>query len=149
MNGRRIGVLVAGTIIVGAPAGAAQLHKVKQVILDAGNPGKTLSTGYTTLEQTTIQCTIGFDCTLAMRIMANVGQATCKGEWAIVGQVDGNSVDGGPLVEALPSAGNTQTNVWQGMYTILGTTTHKVTFQLYLPCSANLNQWSVRYLTTR
>ena len=149
MNGRRIGVLVAGTIIVGAPAGAAQLHKVKQVILDAGNPGKTLSTGYTTLEQTTIQCTIGFDCTLAMRIMANVGQATCKGEWAVVGLVDGNTVDGGPLVEALPSAGNTQTNIWQGMYTILGTTTHKVTFQLYLPCSANLNQWSVRYLTTR
>ena len=149
MNGRRIGVLVAGTIISVAPAGAAQLHKVKQVILDAGNPGKTLSTGYTTIEQTTIQCTIGFACTLAMRIMANVGQATCKGEWAIVGQVDGNSVDGGPLVEALPSAGNTQTNVWQGVYTVLGTTTHKITFQLYLPCSANLNQWSVRYLVTR
>ena len=94
-----------------------------------------------------IQCPYFNGCTFAMRIMANVGQATCKGEWAIVGLVDGNSVDGGPLVEALPSTGNTQTNVWQGVYSA-GAATHTITFELYLPCPANANQWSVRYLIT-
>ena len=149
MNGRRILLLLAGAIMAVTHAAAAQPHKITHVVLDAGNPGETLSAGYSTIKQSTVPCSYYNTCTLAMRIMANVGQATCNGEWAIVGLVDGNTVDGGPLVEALPSAGNTQTNIWQGMYTILGTTTHKVTFQLYLPCSANLNQWSVRYLTTR
>ena len=149
MNWRRIVLVAAGTIIAAAHGDAAQPHKITHVVLDAGNPGETLSSGYSTVEQATVPCSYYNTCTLAMRIMANVGQATCKGEWAIVGLVDGNSVDGGPLVEALPSVGNTQTNVWQGTYTILGTTTHKIAFQLYLPCSANLNQWSVRSLVTR
>jgi hypothetical protein len=84
---------------------------------------------------------------IGMSIMSNVGTATCKSEWAIVGLVDGNYVDGGPLLESLPNAGETQTHVWQGIHTV-GAGTHTITFQLYLPCSANANQWSVRYLTT-
>src|SRR5262249_4832381 len=116
---RTIIPLVAGAIMAVTPAGAAQLHKITHVVLDARNPGETLSSGYSTIDQTTVLCR----CTLAMRIMANVGQATCSGEWAIVGLVDGHYVDDGPLVEALPSAGHTQTNVWQGAYTDLGTTT--------------------------
>ena len=147
MNGRRIVVLVAGAIIAAAPAGAAQRHKIRHVILDSGNPGETLSKGYTTIEQTTIHCSSYTSCTLAMRIMANVGQPTCKGEWAIVALVDGHYVDGGPLVEALPSAGNTQTNVWQGIYKT-GAYYNTIAFELYLPCPANANQWSVRYLIT-
>ena len=148
MNGRRIVVLLAGAIIVGAPAGAAQRHKVRHVILDSGNPGETLSKGYSTIEQTTTTCNSRVGCTLAMRIMANVGQATCKGEWAIVGLVNGTNVDGGPLVEALPSAGKTQTNVWQGIYKT-GAYYNTISFELHLPCPANANQWSVRYLITK
>jgi hypothetical protein len=33
------------------------------------------------------------------------------------------------------------------VYTV-GVGNHTITFQLYLPCSANANQWSVRYLIT-
>src|SRR5690242_20602593 len=149
MIGRRIVLLIAGAIIAIAHTAAARPHKITHVVLDDGNPGETLSSGYSTIEQTTVRCSYYNTCTIAMRIMANVGQATCKGEWAIVGLVDGNSVDGGPLVEALPSAGNTQTNVWQGAYyTGSATETHTITFELYVPCPANANQWSVRYLIT-
>ena len=120
--------------------------KLKNVFLDAGNPGKTLNSGNTTIESTQVVC-IYSDCTFAMSIMANVGQATCKDEWAIVGLVDGHKVDGGPLLESLPNEGNTQTHTWQGIYTT-GSGSHTLTFQLSLPCPANANQWSVRYLIT-
>ena len=155
MNRRKIALLVVGSVAMSgianlpanANAGAAQRHRIRHVFLDAGNPGETLSTGYSTIEQTTIHCSSYLGCTLAMRIMANVGQATCNGEWAIVALVDGHNVDGGPPVEALPSAGKTQTNVWQGTYSA-GSYSHTITFELYVPCPANANQWSVRYLIT-
>lgn len=136
----------AGVTNVQAHAVASETHAIKRVILQAGNLGKTLASGYTTVEHKDIWC--GYStCTFAMSIMANVGEATCKGEWAIVGLVDGNSVDGGPLLEALPNAGSTQTHMWQGIYTAYEGY-HNVEFQLYLPCSANANQWSLRYLVT-
>jgi hypothetical protein len=128
------------------PSAATTEHLLKSVILESGNPGNTLTKGYSSIEQASVYC--GYSvCTLGMRIMSNVGTATCKSEWAIVGLVDGNYVDGGPLLESLPNAGETQTHVWQGMYTV-GVGNHTITFQLYLPCSANANQWSVRYLLT-
>ena len=153
MNRRKLALLVVGAVAMSgstnlpANAGAAQRHKIRHVVLDAGNLGKTLSKGYSTIEQTTIHCNSRVGCTFAMRIMANVGQATCKGEWAIVGLVNGTKVDGGPLVEALPSAGNTQSYVWQGIYKT-NSYYNTVAFELHLPCSANANQWSVRYMIT-
>lgn len=113
-------------------------------VLESGNPGATLAKGYSTIETATAVCNYA-TCTLGLSIMSNVGQATCKNEWAIVGVVDGNSVDGGPLLEALPSPGLTQTHVWHGLYSVK-TGSHTIAFELYLPCAANANQWSVRYL---
>jgi hypothetical protein len=113
-------------------------------ILESGNPERTLSQGYSTIETATVVCHYA-TCTLGLSIMSNVGQATCKNEWAIVGVVDGNSVDGGPLLESLPNAGETQTHVWQGVYSMT-TGSHTIAFELYLPCAANANQWSVRDL---
>src|ERR1700761_4058963 len=69
-------------------------HKVTQVLLESGNFGRTLSKGYTSINQTTVSCS-NPSCTLGLSIMANVGDAACKSEWAIVGQVDGDDVDGG------------------------------------------------------
>jgi hypothetical protein len=153
MNSHRISLLLAGTVTIAGMVGAqahspfapAEKHVLKNVVLDSGNPGTTLSKGYTTLEQATVSCGNYYGCTLAMRIMANVGTATCTSDWAIVGLVDGNSVDGSPLQESLPRAGNTQSNVWHGVYNV-AFGSHTITFQLYLPCAANANQWSVRYL---
>jgi len=130
------------------PSVATTWHKLESVILESGNPGKTLTKGYSTIEQASVPCDNFAGCTLGMSVMANVGAATCKDEWAIVGRVDGNKVDGGPLLESLPSSGITQTHVWRGIFT-MGLGTHAVKFQLYLPCSANANQWSVRYLVTK
>ena len=128
------------------PSADTTIHHQKNLILESGNLGKTLTKGYTTIEQASMYC--GYSsCTIGMSIMSNVGTATCKSEWAIVGLVDGNYVDGGPLLESLPNAGETQTHVWHGVYTV-GAGSHTISFQLYLPCSANANQWSVRYLTT-
>lgn len=142
-------MLAAGLSSVQAKAPSTETvnHKFTNVVLESGNPGKTLSKGYTTIEQATVSCYYNA-CTLGLSIMANVGEATCKSEWEIVGLVDGNYVDGGPLLDALPNPGETQSHVWQGLYTVRGGT-HTITFQLYLPCSANANQWSVRYLVTR
>ena len=155
MNWRKIVPLIAGATIavswitnVQAHAVTTETHDIRSVVLDAGNLGKTLSEGYTTIEQATVSC-IAQSCTLAMRIMANVGTATCKQQWAIVGFVDGNYVDGGPLLQTLPNGGKTETNIWQGIYTVGYSTQHTITFQVYLPCSANINQWSVRYLITK
>jgi hypothetical protein len=128
------------------PSAVTTRHHPKSVVLEAGNLGKTLSKGYSTIEQASVYC--GYSrCTFGLSMMANVGTATCKSEWAIVGLVDGNYVDGGPLLETFPNAGKTQTHVWQGVYTV-SSGSHTITFQVYLPCSANVNQWSVRYLTT-
>jgi hypothetical protein len=128
------------------PSAATTRHHPKSIILESGNLGKTLTKGYSNIEQASVYC--GYSvCTLGLSMMSNVGTATCKSEWAIVGLVDGNYVDGGPLVESLPNAGETQTHIWHGVYTV-GVGNHTITFQLYLPCSANANQWSVRYLIT-
>lgn len=155
MNGRGIAALIAGAMMLASGIGNVQAnavatvtYKVKHVVLEAGNLGKTLASGYTTIEQENVSCGHYGTCRFAMSIMANVGEGTCTGEWAIIGLVDGNSVDGGPLLEALPKAGNTQTHIWQGVYST-GSGYHTITFQLYLPCSANANQWSVRYLITK
>jgi len=134
------------TLACSAAAATTTSHKVINTVLESGNLGQTLSSGYTTIETAGVKCTYS-TCTVSMQIMANVGKATCTSEWAIVGLVDGNSVDGGPLLEALPAAGNVQTHVWQGIYTT-GGGYHTLTFQIYLPCSANADQWSVRYLVT-
>lgn len=138
----------SGTRNVQAHVATAQTVKIRRVVLESGNPGKTLNSGYTTMQQSTVSCSYYSNCTFAMSIMANVGEATCKEEWAIIGLVDGNSVDGGPLVEELPGNGNTQTHVWQGVYSV-PPGYHTLTFQLYLPCAANANQWSVRYLIAK
>jgi hypothetical protein len=152
MSWYRSAALIAGGAIALAGIAGDHAHantsKIQGVVLDAGNPGKTLSAGYSTIEQATVHCSIYRSCTLQMRVMANVGSATCKSQWAIVALVDGNSVDGGPLLDTLPNAGNTQTDIWQGIYTT-ATGAHTITFQLYLPCAANINQWSVRYLVTK
>src|SRR5689334_22652523 len=71
------------------------IHKLKNIVLESGNLGRTLNKGYNTIEQASISCNYYPGCTLGMNIMSNVGTATCKSEWAIVGLVDGNSVDGG------------------------------------------------------
>src|SRR5215469_13111591 len=154
MNWQTIAPLIVGAIMTTSGTANVQAHavtsvtsKIGSVVLDAGNVGETLASGYTTIEQKTIWCGHYSGCTFAMSIMASVGEATCKSEWAIVGLVDDSSVDGGPLLEALPNPGSTQTHMWQGIYTA-GLGYHTVTFQLYLPCSANAYQWSVRYLVT-
>ena len=150
MNSPRIVPLIAGAMIATSSITNVQAHAVTSphgiahVVLHAGYLGKTLNKGYSTIEQATVFC--GYqDCPIGLRVMANVGTATCMDQWAIVGLVDGNSVDGGPLLESLPNTGKTETSMWQGTYTV-GTGTHTVTFDVSLPCSANINQWSVRYV---
>lgn len=137
---------MATSLANAASSSSTETHKPSAAILDAGNPGTTLSTGYTTLDQATVTCSSG-SCTLSMQIMSNVSDATCKSEWAIVALVDGNSVDGGPLVEGLPSVGYAQSQLWQGEYPV-SQGTHTITFELYVPCPADANQWSARYLVT-
>ena len=156
MNSRKVMSYVATAVMLATTISSAQAkspsaptvrHKFTYAVIESGNLGKTLAKGYTTVEQATVYCYYSA-CTLGLSIMANVGEATCKSEWAIVGLVDGNYVDGGPLVESLPNSGETQSHVWQGVYRV-GAGNHTISFQLYLPCSANANQWSVRYLLTR
>lgn len=123
-------------------------HKLVDVVLESGNPRQTLNTGYTTMETASIKCAGRGSCTIAMSIMQNINNATCtQEEWAIVGLVDGNSVDGGPYQSAVPGNGNYQTRTWQGAYTI-NPGKHTIAYQVYAPCALNANQWSVSYLVT-
>jgi hypothetical protein len=114
-------------------------------VLESGNPGATLTKGYTTMETATVQCNGGSGCMLSMRIMSNIGNAHCTGQWAIVGLIDGNSVDGGPFQDVVGNNQYTHTGTWQGAIQV-GEGTHTVTFQLNVPCTVKANQWSVRYL---
>lgn len=143
-------IAASGTGLAASPAVGASFSanmKPRSVVLESGNPQQTLGKGVSTMETATISCpsSLYARCSLSLSIMANVGSSTCKDEWGILGLVDGNSVDGGPLTEQLPIVGNTQTNLWQGTYTV-GEGNHTVAFQLYMPCPANANQWSVRYI---
>lgn len=156
MNWRRAAWLLVGATmaaggitIVQADASLSQQHRIGRLVFQTGNPGKTLSAGYTTMDQETVSCNSFRSnlCTIAMRIMSNVGESTCQSQWAIVALVDGNSVDGAPLLGTLPGRGHTQTQVRQGRFTT-AYGKHLITFQIYLPCAANANQWSVRYLVT-
>lgn len=128
-------------------ASATVILRPANIVLESGNPGQTLSAGYTTLETAMVRCADVAGCVLGLNIMSTVGQATCANEWAIVGLVDGNSVDGGPLVDPLPGPGKTQTRNWQGVYAI-AFGNHTIVFQNYVPCPATAYQWSVRYLMT-
>lgn len=124
------------------------IHTVLGAILQSGNPGQTLSQGYTTIDTESMQCVYSEGCTLGMTIMSAVSKATCtQKEWAIVALVDGNSVDGGPFVDSLPGSGKTQTRNWEGAYTV-SNGTHTITFELYVPCPTTADQWSVDYLIT-
>lgn len=105
-------------------------------------------TGATTIEVANVSCDDSNGCSIAMTIMASLSNASCQDEWAILGLVDGNSVDGGPLQNELPRPGNQQTARWQGSAKVT-TSSHTLTFQLYVPCSATLDQWSVNYMVAR
>lgn len=147
MFAHRLFPLAAVVILACSAAGATTTsHKVVNTILESGNTGQTLSSGYTTMETAGSRCTYS-TCTVSMQIMASVGKATCSSEWAIVGLVDGNSVDGSPYQSDLPSDGKFQTRTWQGQYTV-SNGNHTLAFQIYLPCSANAYQWSVNYMLT-
>ncbi|HLY05796.1 MAG TPA: hypothetical protein VKR31_08625 [Rhizomicrobium sp.] len=146
MFAHRLFPLAAAAILACSPAGATASHKVVNTILDSGNTGQTLSSGYTTMETAGSRCTSS-TCTVSMQVMASVGKATCTSEWAIVGLVDGNSVDGGPDQSDLPSNGKYQTRTWQGQYTV-SNGNHTFAFQIYVPCSTNAYQWSVNYMLT-
>jgi hypothetical protein len=131
----------------GATVPTTTTHKMVDVVLESGNPGKTLQTGYTTMETATVGCKYS-SCTLAMSIMSNISDATCyQEEWAIIGLVDGNSVDGGPYEGSVPGNGNYQSRSWQGSYSVANGK-HTIAFQIYVPCSVNANQWSVSYVVT-
>lgn len=141
-------VLAAGALAHAEGSDAQSVHhKLDRVVLDAGNLGKTLPQGYSTIEDAAVECTNFSGCTLSLSILANVGTATCKDEWAIDGEVDGVSVDGAPMQAPLPIPGTTRTELWQGDWHVVRDP-HTITFQVYLPCAANINQWSVRYLIT-
>jgi hypothetical protein len=151
MIAKRIVPLAAGMAIAigvpgATPASTSPTHKILYTVLESGNTGQTLSTGYTTMETASVKCAYS-SCTVSMDIMSNVGKATCTNEWAIVGLVDGNSVDGGPYVSALPVSGKYATRNWQGQYTT-SSGNHTIAFQIYVPCPANAYQWSVTYMVT-
>jgi hypothetical protein len=149
MIAHKISSLAAATALafgLSGPAGATTLHNLLTTVLESGNTGQTLSTGYTTMETASMKCRYS-SCTVSMDIMASVGNATCTNEWAIIGLVDGNSVDGGPYVGQLPASPKFQVRNWQGQYTI-GNGNHTIAFQLYVPCPVNAYQWSVSYLLT-
>jgi len=131
----------------GAVAPSTTTHKIVDVVLQSGDPQQTLQTGYSTMETATVSCKSS-TCTLAMSIMSNIGEATCtQEEWAIVGLVDGNSVDGGPLQNGVPNNGNYQSRSWQGIYTVANGK-HTIAFQIYAPCEVTAYQWSVSYIVT-
>ena len=151
MKSRKTLLVTGGaTLILGLgmmqACAATTTHKVQDLVLQSGNPGITLSTGYNTLETATIDCRQA-SCTLGLAIMSTVSEATCTEEWAIIGLVDGQSVDGGPDQDELPHAGNTQTRNWQGDYQV-SNGKHTIAFQIYTPCAVNANQWSVNYTVT-
>ena len=131
-----------------APAGNTVLLKPVSIVIASGDPGKTLATGHTTIDTESIYCPSGYGCVLGLNIMSAVGSATCTNEWSINGLVDGNSVDGGPLVDALPGSDKTQTRNWQGSYSV-AFGNHTVVFQIYVPCPATAEQWSVSYLVAK
>jgi hypothetical protein len=131
----------------GATVPGTPVHKIVDVVLESGNPKQTIQSGYTTMETATVSCRYS-SCTLAMSIMSNISDATCsQEEWAIIGLVDGNSVDGGPDQGAVPLNGNYQSRSWQGVYSV-GNGRHTIAFQIYAPCSVNANQWSLSYAVT-
>lgn len=139
--------LALGSAQPGAGNAATVIRHVVGVYLQSGNTGQTLSDGHTTMESTTISCGYPSGCTLGMKVMSTVGLATCVKQWAIVGLVDGNSVDGGPPVDALPANDITQTRNWQGVYAVAHGS-HTVSFQIYVPCAVTAYQWSVSDLVT-
>ena len=138
----------AAALVLAIPgaAGATTLHTLLNTVLESGDTGQTLSSGYTTMETAQLKCPYS-QCTVSMNIMASVGAATCTSEWAIIGLMDGNSVDGGPYVGELPGSGRTQVRNWQGQY-VISNGKHTAAFQLYVPCDANAYQWSVSYTVT-
>jgi hypothetical protein len=145
----RILPLGAATALAFGLSGTAEATTSRTIlttVLESGNTGQTLSTGYTTMETAQVKCRYS-SCTVSMEIMANVGNATCTNEWAIVGLVDGNSVDGAPYVGQLPAPPKYQTRNWQGQYTVINGN-HTIAFQLYVPCPVNAYQWSVDYTLT-
>ena len=142
------GATLAFAILAGGAAAAVGTTvrlKPVNMVLASGNPSQTLATGYTTMETATVTCPSGYGCVVGLNVMQAVGQATCTSEWAIIGLVDGDSVDGGPMVDALPGSDKTQTRNWQGAYSI-SYGTHTIAFQVYVPCPATAYQWSVSYL---
>jgi hypothetical protein len=136
----------SASLALAVPCASANAAETFHVVVESGNPGTTLAKGYTTLETATMQCERLGGCMISMRIMSAISEATCKGQWAIVGLVDGNSVDGGPYQEGLPPSGETHTGTWQGAIQVKDGT-HTVAFQLNVPCPATADQWSVRYMT--
>jgi hypothetical protein len=140
---------MAATQLGPATAGTTVLLKPVDIVLESGDPALTLSTGYNTIESSAVRCPSGNGCVLGLKIMSAIGKATCaSSEWAIVGLVDGNSVDGGPFVDVLPNSDKTQTRNWQGEYAV-AYGTHTVAFQIYVPCPATAYQWSVSYLVAK
>ena len=156
MAGRQVlnvccGVLFAVVLRASLEPAAAQPllspskgNTIVSTIFDSGNPRESLSEGYTTLETAATYCEYSEGCTLGMTIMASVVAASCQDEWAIVGLVDGISVDGSPLQNELPHSGNQQTARWQGVAKLTHGD-HTASFQIYVPCSATAEQWSVKY----
>ena len=140
-------IAAAAACALAMPASATTTHKVLSTILESGNTGQTLGSGYTTMETAGAQC-YSATCTVSMQIMATVGNATCTDLWKIVGLVDGTSIDGGPYQSGLPKSGNYQVRIWRGEYPV-SRGSHTLAFQLYLPCSANAYQWSVDYMITK
>jgi hypothetical protein len=160
MNRLRTATLLGGMVLIigvqaidnpataeGTVAPSTTTDKIVDVVLQSGNPGQTLQTGYTTMETATVSCKFS-SCTLGMNIMANIGESTCtQEEWKIVGLVDGNSVDGGPDVGSVPGAGQYQSRSWQGAYSV-DSGKHTIAFQIYAPCDVTAYQWAVSYFVT-
>lgn len=147
---QRISARATAAVFAIAVAGTAEAstttHKLIDSVLESGNTGQTLSSGYTTMETAALSCKYA-SCTVSMSIMQNIGNATCSGQWAIVGLVDGKSVDGGPYAGALPSNGKYGTRDWQGQST-LAYGKHTLAYQINVPCPVNAYQWSVDYILT-
>ena len=141
-------LLGASSEPVAARSSAAAESHIISTVLESGNPHQSLRSGDTTIEVANVSCDYSIGCSVEMTIMASLSNASCQNEWAILGLVDGNSVDGGPLQNELPRPGNQQTARWQGSVKVpIGS--HTLAFQLYVPCSATADQWSVNYTLAR
>ena len=122
-------------------------HTVVGVFTQSGNPAQTLNSGYNTIEAATITCPRYNTCTLIMNVMAQIGNASSTGEWAINVLVDGISVDGGPIQASMPAANKYQIHNWQGEYPVRYGK-HTIEYQIYVPTSAVAYQYSVSYMIT-